>query len=68
MNEKQRCNIALIKERADKPHLLFHGAQSTLNSAVLVGNHEISPGKRAPATQEVGPCGQAYGGSGGMYR
>jgi hypothetical protein len=24
--------------------------------------HEISPGKRAPATQEGGPCGQAYGG------
>jgi hypothetical protein len=45
MNEWQRFNIAPIKQRADRPHLLFHGAQSTMNSAV--GSiREISPGRR----------------------
>jgi hypothetical protein len=32
---------------------------------IKVENHEISPGKRVPATQEGGPCGQAYGGKWG---
>jgi hypothetical protein len=45
MNEWQRFNIAPIKQRADRSHLLFHGAQSTMNSAV--GSiREISPGRR----------------------
>jgi hypothetical protein len=33
-----------------------------------VENQEISSGKRAPATQEGGPCGQAYGDKWGCGR
>jgi hypothetical protein len=33
-----------------------------------IENHEVSPGKRGPATQEGGPCGQAYGGKWGHGR
>jgi hypothetical protein len=65
-----RCNIAQTKQRTDKPHLLFHVAQSTLNSAVRSKTMriEISLRKRAPATQEGGPCGRAYGGKWGHGR
>jgi hypothetical protein len=38
MNEWERFDRAPIKQHADKPHLLFHGAQSTVNSSGVTTN------------------------------
>jgi hypothetical protein len=59
--------IAPIKQRADKPHLLFHGAQSTLNSAI---SFETMRSVRKEETSYSGgwACGRAYGGKWGHGR
>jgi hypothetical protein len=68
MNKYQRFDIASIKRHADKSQWLFHGAQSTLNSAVR-SKIEISvQGRGHHLLKRVGIAVRHMDVSGGMVR
>jgi hypothetical protein len=68
MNEYQRFDTAPIRQHADKPHLLFQGAQSTLNSAVRSNNRRSVQGRGHQLLRRVGRAVRHLGISGGMIR
>jgi hypothetical protein len=68
MNIYQRFDIAPIKQHADKPQLLFHGAQSTLNSAVRSKTRRSVQGRGHQLLKMVDLAVRHMDVSGGMLR
>jgi hypothetical protein len=68
MNKYQRFDIAPIKQHADKPQLLFYGAQSTLNSAVRWKTRRSLQVRGHQLLKRVGLAVRHMDVSGGMVR